>query len=134
MLSSLGGYAQNKEMMKRYAQTTEGFVTSVPAGNIGDGLTMAEKVNAQIYDAPATQTVYLDFNSGVGINEEAGLIVNAEGKRVANEYTYQYHVADAIAKSGSGYGWYIATANDPAPTVQYAMTLDKTLKANSYFP
>ena len=118
-------------MMKRYTQTTEGFVTSVPAGNVGDGLTMAEKVNAQIYDAPATQTVYLDFNSGVGINEEAGLIVNAEGKRVANEYTYQYHVADAISKSGSGYGWYIPTANDPAPTVQYAMTLDKTLKANS---
>ena len=131
VIIATGGYAQNKEMMKRYTQTTEGFVTSVPAGNVGDGLTMAEKVNAQIYDAPATQTVYLDFNSGVGINEEAGLIVNAEGKRVANEYTCQYHVADAISKSGSGYGWYIATANDPAPTVQYAMTLDKTLKANS---
>ena len=41
------------------------------------------------------------------------------------------HVADAIAKSGSVRLWYIATANDPAPTVQYAMTLDKTLKANS---
>lgn len=131
VIIATGGYAASKEMMQRYASTTEGFVTSVPAGNVGDGLTMAEKVNAQIYDAPATQTVYLDFNSGVGINEEAGLIVNAEGKRVANEYTYQYHVADALAKSGSAYGWYIATANDPAPTVQYAMTLDKTLKANS---
>lgn len=131
VIIATGGYAANKEMMARYADTTEGFVTSVPVGNVGDGLTMAKEVNAQIYDAPATQTVYLDFNSGVGINEEAGLIVNAEGKRVANEYTYQYHVADAIAKSGSGYGWYIATANDPAPTVQYAMTLDKTLKANS---
>ena len=131
VILATGGYAQNKEMMQRYAESTEGFVTSVPAGNLGDGLTMGKQVNAQIFDAPATQTVYLDFNSGVGINEEAGLIVNAEGKRVANEYTYQYHVADAISKSGSGYGWYIATANDPAPTVQYAMTLDKTLKANS---
>lgn len=131
VILATGGYAQNKEMMQRYAESTEGFVTSVPAGNLGDGLTMGKQVNAQIFDAPATQTVYLDFNSGVGINEEAGLIVNAEGKRVTNEYTYQYHVGNALAKSGSSYGWYLATANDTTPTVQYAMSLEKTIKANS---
>ena len=131
VIIATGGYAQNKEMMKRYEATTAGFVTSVPAGNLGDGITMGQAIGAKIYDAPTTQTVYLDFNSGVGINEEAGLIVDAKGNRVVNEYSYQYHVADAITKSGSAYGWYIATANDTTPTVQYAMSLDKTLKAST---
>ena len=131
VIVATGGYAQNKEMMKRYEATTAGFVTSVPSGNVGDGITMGEAIGAKIYEAPTTQTVYLDFNSGVGINEEAGLILDAKGNRIVNEYSYQYHVADAITKSGSVYGWYIATVNDTTPTVQYAMSLDKTLKAST---
>lgn len=125
-----GGYAQNKEMMARYPYA-EGYSTQVPKGNVGDGLVMAEAVGADVYDAPGVQVVYCSFTSGVGINEEAGLIVNTDGKRVVNEDSYQYHVAVALEKNNGNRGYYIADANDPNPTVQYALTLEDTPKADS---
>ncbi|MFR5601184.1 MAG: FAD-dependent oxidoreductase [Lachnospiraceae bacterium] len=131
VILATGGYANNKDMVKTYGEEFPFYATGVPSGNVGDGITMAEKVGAQIFENPAVQVVFLDYNSGVGINEEAGLILNQEGKRVANEYSYQFHVSDQVAKTGSTGAWYIATANDPTPTVQYAMTLDKTLQASS---
>ena len=126
-----GGYAQNKEMMERYATTTEGFTTLVPSSNTGDGLIMAQAVGAQVFDSPATQVIYVSMTCGVGIKEEAGLIVNARGERVVNEYTYQYHVGQGIANSGCSYGYYIASANDPNATVQYGLTLDSTPHAST---
>ncbi len=126
-----GGYAKNEEMMKRYEDCSAGFSSLVPNGNIGEGLTMAVNIGAQEYVSPATQVIYVSNTSGVGIKEEAGLIVNSEGKRVVNEYTYQYHVGQGIAQSGSAYGYYIASANDPNQTVQYAMTLESTPHAST---
>lgn len=125
-----GGYAANKEMMSRYSYA-EGYSTQVPRGNVGDGLVMAAAVGADVYNAPDAQVVFCGTTSGVGTNEEAGLIVNSEGKRVANEYSYQYHVAVALEKNGGNRGYYIADANDPNPAVQYALTLDSTPKADS---
>ncbi len=123
-----GGYAANTELVEEYTGKT-GYVTQVPAGNVGDGLMMAEAVGAAIYKPTTIQTVFTSFTCGVGINEEAGLIVNSRGERVVNEYTYQYHVAEAIINSGCYSGWYIASAADPNPMVQYGITLDSTLKA-----
>lgn len=47
------------------------------------------------------QVVYTSLTNGVGINDESGLIVNDRGERVVNEWSYQYTVSDAIARSGS---------------------------------
>ena len=132
VIIATGGYARNKEMVSTYGQEFPYYVTSVPAGNMGDGITMVQNAGGKIsFDNPAVQTVFLNFYSGVGINEEPGLIVNHKGERVANEYSYQYHVSDKLAASGATSAWYIATANEPTPYVQYAMTLDSTLKASS---
>lgn len=131
VIIATGGYAQNKEMVTSYDEKFPYYVTSVPTGNVGDGIKMVEAIGGQIENNPAVQAVYLNFYSGVGINEEPGLIVSNQGQRVANEFSYQYHVGDALAQAKSTSGWYIATANDPTPTVQYAMTLDTTLKAAS---
>lgn len=124
-----GGYASNREMMAPYADFTEKYSTQVPAGNVGDGITMAKAVGGQIYQNPGVQVVYVSHTCGVGINEESGLIVTEDGKRVANEYSYQFHVGDQIAKAKSNVAYYIATANDPNPTVQYGITLDSTPSA-----
>ncbi len=131
VILATGGYASNREMMAPYADFTEKYNTQVPAGNVGDGIKMAESVGAKIHQNPGVQVVYVSFTSGVGINEESGLIVTEDGKRVVNEYSYQFHVGDAIAKEKSNVAYYIATSNDPNPTVQYAMSLDSTTSANS---
>ncbi len=131
VILATGGYASNKEMMKAYADFTDNYNTQVPKGNVGDGIAMANAVGAQIFQNPSVQVVYVSFTSGVGINEESGLIVSEDGKRVVNEYTYQFHVGDALRKENSNVAYYIATSNDPNKTVQYAMTLDSTVSANS---
>ena len=59
------------------------------------------------------------------------MIVTEKGKRFVNEYTYQSHVATAARLDGSVGAFYIATAEDPNPTVQYGLTLDSTLSADS---
>lgn len=125
-----GGYSHNKEMMARYPEA-EGYKSQAPSGNVGDGLIAAEQIGARVFNHPTTQVVYCSFTCGVGINEESGLIVNKWGQRVVNEWTYQYHVADAIAKTGSNLGYYICDANDPNPTVKYGISLDSEIKANS---
>lgn len=131
VIIATGGYAQNREMMAMYDEHSGGYYTSVPTGNVGDGITMAEAVGADIYLNPNVQTVYTSFTCGVGINEEAGLIVTNKGERVVNEYTYQYHVAQAIQDAKSTTAYYIATSNDPNGTVQYGMMLDSTPRASS---
>ncbi len=121
-----GGYASNREMMAPYADFTDKYNTGVPTGNVGDGIVMAEAVGGQIFQNPSVQTVYVSYTCGVGINEESGLIVSEDGKRVANEYSYQFHVGNELAKEKSNVAYYIATANDPYPTVQYGMSLEST--------
>lgn len=131
VILATGGYASNREMMAPYADFTENYSTNVPAGNVGDGIVMGEAVGAQTFQNPSVQTVYVSYTCGVGINEESGLIVSEDGKRVANEYSYQFHVGNELAKEKSNVAYYIATANDPYPTVQYGMSLDSTVSADS---
>lgn len=127
-----GGYCHNEEMLSVYNDFLPTNVySSVPASNTGDGIAMAEAIGAKNTVAGGLQLVYVSFTCGVGINEESGLIVDASGSRVVDEYTYQSHVAQALADAGSPVGYYIATANDPNPTVQYGMTLSSTVSASS---
>ena len=128
VIVATGGYASNHELGSVYYKN---YSTSVPAGNVGDGFTMAEAVGADVYQSKGVQEVAVSFTCGVGINEESGLVVNNKGERVVDEWTYQSHVATALRESGSEGGWYIACSNDPNPTVQYGMTLDSTLSAET---
>ena len=128
VIIATGGYASNHELGSAYYKN---YSTSVPAGNVGDGFTMAEAVGADVYQSKGVQEVAVSFTCGVGINEESGLVVNNKGERVVDEWTYQSHVATALRESGSEGGWYIACSNDPNPTVQYGMTLDSTLSAET---
>ncbi len=121
-----GGYASNREMTARYDECAKDYMTLVPAGNVGDGLVMATAIGAKEVVSPATQVIYVSKTCGLGIKEEAGLIVNARGERVVNEYTYQYHVGQGIAQSGCAYGYYIASAADPNKSAQFGMTLEST--------
>ena len=130
VILATGGYASSEELMSRYQEfLPSNKNTTVPAGNIGEGLLMAEAIGAKNFESDGLQLVYVSYTCGVGINEESGLIVSAAGERVVNEWTYQSHVAEALAQAKSPMGYYIATDNDPNSTVQYGITLDSTVKA-----
>lgn len=132
VIIATGGYIGNKEMMSRYAESlgTEFYITP-PSTNIGEGLTMAEKLGAKVFDAPTFQTCYSNYAVGVGGGENFGLMLNGRGERVANEYSYMYHVGNEIFKSNTDHGWYIATETDKHENVHKGFENEKVLKANS---
>lgn len=129
VIIATGGYAQSEEYTEHLGMGK--VATSVPAGNVGDGIKLGKDAGAKIEFTNGVQEVLVSFTCGVGINEESGLIVTEKGKRFVNEYTYQSHVATAARLEGSVGAFYIATAEDPNPTVQYGLTLDSTLSADS---
>ena len=50
VILATGGYARNKEMVARYPVAH--YFSNVPHGNVGDGLTAAEKIGALNYEHP----------------------------------------------------------------------------------
>ena len=117
VILATGGYGRNKEMVARYPVAN--YFSNAPRGNVGEGLLAAEKIGALNYEHPAVQVVYTSLTCGIGINDESGLIVNDRGERVVNEWSYQYTVSDAIARSGSNCGWYITSGKEPYSGVQF---------------
>ncbi len=112
-----GGYARNEEMLAMYP--VKNYFSNTPKGNVGDGLIAAESIGAKNFKHPSVQVVYTSMTCGIGINDESGLIVNERGERVVDEFTYQYTVSDALARSGSNCGFYITSGKDPYAGVQY---------------
>ncbi len=137
VILATGGYAHNEEMIAKYNDflPTNAYST-VPKTNVGDGLTMAMAVGAKNFDAPGLQLVYVSYDCYCGINEESGLIVSEDGLRVVDEYTYQSHVAQALADADSTCGYYIAAKKDgmavePYPMIQWGVTIDKVPHAET---
>ena len=62
VILATGGYARNKEMVARYPVAH--YFSNVPHGNVGDGLTAAEKIGALNYEHPAVQVVYTSLTCG----------------------------------------------------------------------
>lgn len=137
VILATGGYAKNEEMLDKYEDfLPNNLYGTVPNTCVGDGLTMAVAVGAKNFDAPGLQLVYVSYDCYCGINEESGLIVSEDGLRVVDEYTYQSHVAQALADADSTCAFYIAAKKDgmavePYPMIQWGVTMDKVPHAAS---
>ena len=130
VILATGGYGKNEEMLDKYEDfLPNNLYGSVPNTCVGDGLTMAVAVGAKNFDGPGLQLVYVSYDCYCGINEESGLIVSEDGLRVVDEYTYQSHVAQALADADSTCGFYIAAKKDgyavePYPMIQWGVTME----------
>ena len=130
VILATGGYCHNEEMLAKYNDFLPNNAASgVPMTNTGDGLVMAEAIGAKNFDAPGLQLVYVNYDSYIGIAEESGLIVSEDGNRVVNEWSYQSHVANALADAKSTAGYYITATKDgvcaePYPTVQAGVQIE----------
>ena len=130
VILATGGYAKNEEMLDKYEDfLPNNLYGTVPNTCVGDGLVMATAIGAKNFDAPGLQLVYVSYDCYCGINEESGLIVSEDGLRVVNEYTYQSHVATALADAKSTCGYYIVAkkggyAVEPYPMIQWGVTME----------
>jgi len=131
VILATGGYCHNEEMLAKYHDFLPTNVGSgVPMTNTGDGITMAVAVGAKNFDAPGLQLVYVNYDCYVGIAEESGLIVSEDGARVVDEWTYQSHVAQALADADSTCGYYITATKDgvcvePYPMLSWGVTMEQ---------
>ena len=122
VILATGGYAKNEEMLDKYEDfLPNNLYGTVPETCVGDGLVMATAIGAKNFDAPGLQLVYVSYDCYCGINEESGLIVSEDGLRVVNEYSYQSHVATALADAKSTCGYYIVAKKDGYAVEPYAM-------------
>lgn len=119
VLLATGGSAQDREANERLYPIA-GYYSDVPKTNDGTGIKAALAIGAKEYVAESIQVNYCGLTSGIGINEEAGLQVTAEGRRICNEWSYQFIVGDALRAAGSRISWYITSGNEPYDTVKAA--------------
>lgn len=111
-----GGFASNGEMVAKYQKYGTGLTANVgstnPKTNIGDGIIMAESVNAKTLDMQFITTVLMGYHSGSSL-AEAGqilgtqqLVVNALGERFVDE-SNNSKVQKAMNNQPDGLGYLI---------------------------
>lgn len=103
VLLATGGFGASKEIIKKYRPDLVDYKTTNQPGATGDGLVLAEKVDAQLMQMnfiqvhPTAQTdtdhTYL---IGEGVRGEGAILVNKAGKRFVNELNTRKVVSNAI--------------------------------------
>ena len=134
VILTTGGYCMNPELTARFSYFNPYFSAAI--SGTGDGLRMAEAVGARIFDAEGLQLQYVDFKTGETGSTAFGLVVDVNGRRLTNEYSYQSVNAEPFKRAGSYANYYITATKDgvcaePYPTVQYGVTVDGVAKAAS---
>lgn len=93
VIIATGGFAANPEMLKKYSdgrwEGVENLSNTNDPAMVGDGITMAEQVNAQMFDMGHLQVLPIadpaDGNTKTFIGTTTGLYVNNEGVRFVDE-------------------------------------------------
>lgn len=116
VILATGGFAKNAEMLATLvpaARDTADF-SAAAAGNTGDGILMAEKVGAVLYEDPWT--------IGLGVGSKAPgtgalpwdwtkIYVNGEGQRFMNEQDHYAIVTNKVYEQENP--WFVLDASEP---------------------
>lgn len=122
VILAAGGFAKNDELLERLAPKLAGTaaLSAAAAGSTGDGILMAEKVGAALYEEP--WSIGLSF--GAKVDGTGGLAwdwtkvyVNASGERFINEETHYAIVTNYVAEQDTP--WLILDSSEQnASTVE----------------
>ena len=103
VLLASGGFGASKELIKKYRPDLVDYKTTNQPGATGDGLKLAEGVDAQLMQMNFVQvhpTVQQDnphvYLIGEAVRGEGAILVNAEGNRFVNELNTRKIVSNAI--------------------------------------
>lgn len=103
VLLASGGFGASKDLIKKYRPDLQDYKTTNQPGATGDGLKLAQAVDAQLMQMdfiqvhPTAQTegdhVFL---IGEGVRGEGAILINRDGKRFVNELATRKIVSNAI--------------------------------------
>lgn len=135
-----GGFAGNVELRQKYCEGEKwtDLGPSVMTTNLksvtGDGIIMAEEINADFVDMDQLQLLHLGnpftgSTKGVvpykGRNSDEVIFVNAEGKRFVREDGRRDVMCNAITQQTGGYYWMIHDSQNIDP---YADSVEEYIK------
>jgi flavocytochrome c len=128
-----GGFDRNPELVKKYAQVADGQASFAGTGNTGDGLTMVEKLNADV----VTHGGVIGFRAVEGETAYTTdvcllmwmpyLSVNKQGQRFVNEAIDYPVFYEELVKQEDQVSYLIFDGNT------YVPTLDKAVEKGSAF-
>lgn len=134
-----GGFSANVQMRSKYVpELTEEFPTTNHAGATGDGITMAEKVDADLVGMEYIQLIPIATKSGtiqrgVTINIENVVFVNKEGERFINEDNRRDKLSEAIMKQTDGMYYMINDSQIVGETNEYGEKIEELIAEKSVF-
>lgn len=137
VILATGGFDRNEELMKKYAAEAVGESTYVAVGNVGDGLKMAEKVNASIVGNGSVigfKAVEGELNLESEISSlmwSPYLLVNKEGERFVNESSDYPIIHEALLKQTDLRALLIFDATTYNPLLDQAVEKGEAYAADS---
>lgn len=106
VILATGGFGGNKDMLVKYDSTLGNTVSTNAAGITGDGIVMAEAVNAALVDVEQIQLHPTVFSSGMLVSERVrsngAILVNKSGQRFVNDLAGRDTVSQAELKQQDG--------------------------------
>lgn len=103
LILATGGFGASKELIKKYAPQYEDYKTTNQEGSTGDGLKLAQQLDAQLIQLDQVQihpTVQQDnphvYLIGETVRGEGAILVNTSGRRFVNELDTRKNVSNAI--------------------------------------
>ena len=107
-----GGFGANFDMIKQYDPKLANFKTTNAPGSLGEGVKMAEKINAKLVDMEYIQ-IHPSTVPGKGIliteavRGDGAILINEEGKRFINELQTRDVVSQSILKQPGAHAYLI---------------------------
>ena len=107
VVNAAGGFGANNELVSKYVPRLKGFATTNHPGALGEGITLSEKIGAQLIDMTEIQT-HPTVVPKVGemiteaVRGNGAILVNKDGKRFFNELNTRDAVSAAILKQKDG--------------------------------
>lgn len=121
VILATGGFAQNLDLVKKYAPGFEEGIVFSSGTNDGDGIIMAEEINVDIIGNKMMGHIGADANVGCRPDYGASVyygwnmhpFVNLEGKRFTNEDKSKYQIYEDVLKQPELTAWAIVDGDDP---------------------
>ena len=139
VILAAGGFAKNEELLERFVPEMAGTseLSAASAGNTGDGILMAEKVGAALYEEPWVIGLSLAAKvDGTGAIswDWTKIYVNEDGERFVNEEIHYAIITNKVAEQKSP--WLILDSNETnAKTIEIleaALDSGEVVKADTY--